>query len=143
MISLDMFKNNYNDVKLMQILSQGFCPFRVEVSDFQAGCVLRMGTESTCYTQDIKPLLQTKDSKDYYCPLLKFDLSQETYLAIERLIETILTIQDSENTGINIWPMVKGIGQMKHKATTPEGKEIEKMGQYIKSELDQVVLDLE
>ncbi|MHA2306974.1 MAG: hypothetical protein ACXACU_16470 [Candidatus Hodarchaeales archaeon] len=128
---------------MMQILSQGFCPFRVEVSDYQAGCVLRMGNESTCYSQDIKPLIQKEGAKNYFCPLLKFDLSQETYLAIERLVEPLLTIQDSENTGINIWPMVKGISQMKHKATTSKGKEIEKMSQEIKSVLDQIVMDLE
>ena len=127
----------------MQILSQGFCPFRVEVSSFQAGCVLLMGNESTCYTQDIKPLIQKKGSKDYFCPLQKFNLSQEIYLVIEQLVETILAIQDSENTGINIWPMVKGIGQMKHKATTPEGKKIEKMVKQIKFELDQIVMDLD
>lgn len=125
----------------MQVLSQGFCPFRVEVSDFQAGCVLRMGTESTCFTQDIKPLLSQDEG--YFCLLLKFNLSQEMYLAIERLIELVLTIQDSENTGINIWPIVKGLSKMKYQATTPEGKEIEEICQKIKAELEEIVLDLE
>jgi hypothetical protein len=127
----------------MQILSLGYCPFRVEVSNFKAGCVLQMGNESTCYTQDVKPLIQRAETDNYFCPLIKFELPIDIYNAISRLIEPLLTIQDHENTGINVWPMVKGISTMKNKATTPEGKEIERISQKVKDALEKIVLDLE
>ena len=127
----------------MQVLSLGWCPFRVETSNFKAGCVLRMGNESTCYTQDSKPLIQRVDTDDYFCPLIKFELSKDIYIAITRLIKPLLTIQDDENTGINVLPLIKGISQMKHKATTPEGKEIEIISRKVKDELEKIVFDLE
>ncbi len=102
-----------------------------------------MGNESPCYTQDVKPLLQRAETENYFCPLIKFELPKDIYLAITRLIEPLLTIQDDENTGINVWPLVKGISNMKNKATTPEGKKIEKISRKIKAELEKIVFNLE
>lgn len=125
------------------ILSVGYCPFRVEIKNFKAGCVLQMGNESTCYTQDVKPLFQSADTENYFCPMYQFEISKAIYSGIESIIEPLLTIQDDENTGINVWPMVKGLSQMKNRATTPKGKEIEKISRKVKDELDKIVVNLE
>jgi hypothetical protein len=69
---------------MMQILDQGFCPFRIEVGYSEPGCKLRLGKDSLCYTSDSRPLLHCPDtSRAYYCPLIKFALSKETYKEIK------------------------------------------------------------
>lgn len=127
----------------MEILKQGFCPFRIEVGMHLAGCKLRMGKESLCYTQDIRPLVQRVDSPDaYYCPLLKFTLSNDAYEEISSLVEFILAIQDEESTGINLWPMLSGISNPKKKSVTTRGIRMEHLSQKVRDRLEKIVYEL-
>jgi hypothetical protein len=127
----------------MQILEHGFCPFRVEKSNFHAGCVLRIGQTTLCYTQDARPLLRRESNPDqYYCPLIKLTLDCKIYNDFEKLISPLLQIQDEENTAINIWPMLSGWADSKHKATSAEGQEIAQLSVQIKETLENIVYDL-
>jgi hypothetical protein len=127
----------------MEILKQGFCPFRIEVGMHLAGCKLRIGKESLCYTQDVRPLIQRVDSPDtYYCPLLKFLLSTEAYDEISNLIESILTIQDEESTSINLWSMLSGISNPKCKPITAGGIKMERLSQKVRDRLEEIVYEI-
>lgn len=124
----------------MKFLERGFCPFRIEKSNFQAGCVLQLGKESLCYTQDARPLVSK--GNQFFCPKLIFNLSKEIYNEIEKLITPILAIQDEENTGINIWPLVTGVANPKYQAITNKGKKMQKISLHLKDELQEIVLEL-
>ena len=127
----------------MQIIGNGYCPFRVEKSDFHAGCVLRMGQKALCYTQDVRPLLCRAEVPDeYYCPLEKISLNTETYNAIEQVLAPLLQIQDETNTAINIWPMLKGWSNPKSEVTSNEGKMIVELSAQVKKILENIVYDL-
>ncbi|MFX0151920.1 MAG: hypothetical protein ACFFAJ_14115 [Candidatus Hodarchaeota archaeon] len=102
-----------------------------------------MGKESLCYTQDIRPLVQRVDSPDaYYCPLLKFTLSNDAYEEISSLVEFILAIQDEESTGINLWPMLSGISNPKKKSVTTRGIRMEHLSQKVRDRLEKIVYEL-
>ncbi len=124
----------------MKILERGFCPFRIEKSNFQAGCVLQLGKETLCYTQDARPLISQE--KQYFCPRLSFNLSREIYEEIDLLVAPMLAIQDEENTGINIWPLVTGVANPKYEAITNKGKQMQKISSHLKEELQEIVLEL-
>lgn len=128
------------------LAERGVCPFRVKTANYQPGCVLQMGKESLCYTQDIRPLLYNKGKNEevhYFCPLLtKVTLSVETYKEIENLIESVLPIQDREEICINLWPMLSGIAKMKNKASTAKGKEIQSLSRKVRDELENIILNL-
>ncbi len=127
----------------MQILEHGFCPFRVEKSDFHAGCVLRIGQTTLCYTQDIRPLLRRgTNPEEYYCPLIKISLDCKIYHDFEKLLSPLLQVQDEQNTAINIWPMLSGWADPKHKATSAEGQEISQLSAQVKQTLENIVYDL-
>jgi len=127
----------------MQIISQGFCPFRVEKDNFQAGCVLRMGQTALCYTQDTRPLLQTTSAPDdFSCPLLKVTISTETYMEIEEVLAPLLMIQDEQNTAINLWPMLSGWSNPKHEATSNKGQQIVQLSVNLKETLENIVVEL-
>ena len=127
----------------MQIICQGFCPFRVEKDNFQAGCVLRMGQTALCYTQDTQPLLQTTSSPDEFsCPLLKVTISTETYQEIKEVLAPLLMIQDEQNTAINLWPMLSGWSNPKHEATSNKGQQIVQLSVHLKQTLENIVVEL-
>ncbi len=127
----------------MQLLKQGFCPYRIQVDDFQAGCVLlRSAQAALCYTQDVRPLLQlTTASDEYYCPLIKFSIDNETYEEIEQILAPLLLVQDEQNTAINIWPMLKGWANSKDKATSALGRRIVELSIHVKETLEELVCD--
>ncbi|MFW9777583.1 MAG: hypothetical protein ACFFE8_01935 [Candidatus Heimdallarchaeota archaeon] len=124
----------------MSIIGFGFCPFRVEYESFRAGCKLQIKT--LCYSQHARPLLQMDDKPGYQCPVLHFTLSAGTYEEIESIIHKILKIQDEENTALNIWPMLSGVANPKHKSTTPEGKGIQQLSKKVRDELEQIIYDI-
>ncbi|MFX0173047.1 MAG: hypothetical protein ACFE9L_14135 [Candidatus Hodarchaeota archaeon] len=102
-----------------------------------------MGKEALCYTQDVRPLVQRADSPDaYYCPLLKFSLSNDAYEEISSLVEFILAIQDEESTGINLWPMLSGISNPKKKSITTGGIQMEHLSQKVRDQLEKIVYEL-
>jgi len=71
------------------IIDKGYCPFRIEKRDWQAGCVLRMGKTALCYTQDLRPLLRRNDApNEYHCPLIK--------CSIPPLIEYLISFTPEE-----------------------------------------------
>jgi hypothetical protein len=125
----------------MQFRKRGYCPFRIATSDYQAGCVLKMGGEKLCYSKDIDPLLYHNDY--YSCPLFpKVKLSLETYDEIKKIVDSILLIQDKEETCLNLWPMLSGISKMKNDAATTKGREMKKISKKVKNELQDIVLNL-
>ena len=127
----------------MQIIRQGFCPFRVEKDNFQAGCVLRMGQTSLCYTQDTRPLLQTTSAPDEFsCPLLKVTIGNETYEEIEEVLAPLLMVQDEQNTAINLWPMLSGWSNPKHEVTSNKGQRIVQMSVNLRRTLENIVVEL-
>ncbi len=127
----------------MQLLKQGFCPYRIQVDDFQAGCVLlRSAQTALCYTQDVRPLLQRTTNPDgYYCPLIKFSLDNETYEEIEQILAPLLLVQDEQNTAINIWPMLRGWSNSKDKTTSALGRRIVELSIHVKETLEELVCD--
>ncbi|MHA1993661.1 MAG: hypothetical protein ACW97Z_03905 [Candidatus Hodarchaeales archaeon] len=127
----------------MQILEHGFCPFRVEKSNFHAGCVLRIGQTTLCYTQDVRPLLRrATDPDEYYCPLIQCSIDSKTYNEFEQVLSPLLQIQDEQNTAINIWPMLSGWADPKHEVTSNEGRLIVQLSSQVKQALENIVYDL-
>ena len=127
----------------MEILERGFCPFRVEKSNFHAGCVLRIGQTTLCYSQDVRPLLRrTSDPDEYYCPLIKCSIDNNTYNEFEQVLSPLLQIQDEENTAINIWPMLSGWADPKNEVTSNEGRMIVQLSNQVKQALENIVYDL-
>ena len=125
------------------ILDQGYCPFRIEKRDWQAGCVLRMGKTALCYTQDIRPLLRRNDApNEYSCPLIKCSIDIKTYKEIEQVLSPLLQVQDEENTAINIRPMLKGWADPKHEVTTESAREIVRLSTQLKSTLEDILYEL-
>jgi hypothetical protein len=125
------------------IIDKGYCPFRIEKRDWQAGCVLRMGKTALCYTQDLRPLLRRNDApNEYHCPLIKCSIDTNTYKGIEQVLAPLLQIQDEENTAINIWPMLKGWAESKHEATSEIGREIVRLSSQVKATLEEILYDL-
>ena len=121
----------------------GFCPFRILVSDFQAGCVVQMGKDALCFSQDARPLLLEKNNQQYLCPQLNISISKEIYKALESVLKPILEIQDEMNTGISVWPMFsKRSFIWKHKSITDEGKQIEELIERLRNTLDTILFDL-
>ena len=124
------------------IQAHGFCPFRVEIHNHVPGCVLQIGKDATCYSTDEKPLKVLE--RDYTCPLLKkVAIDKETYGEIEVLVNYIFTIQDRENTCINLWPMLTGIANSKNKATTEQGKAMEKLSIRVREKLDEIIFEMD
>ncbi len=121
---------------------RGHCPFRVEILDHLPGCVLQKGKESMCYSTDERPLV-FRDSS-YYCPLLpKVLISEVLYREFEKLVNYIFTIQDRENTTINIWPMLTGIANSRNKAKTPKGIAMEKLSMKVREELNEIIFEMD
>jgi hypothetical protein len=127
---------------LIFMAKHGYCPFRIEVADFQAGCKLRLGMQSLCFSQDAKPLIRNPGQDSYYCPLHNFSLSNETYKEIYSLVKSILVIQDEESTSINIWPMLAGISNTKVKSVTAGGLKMVQLSQKVRDRLDEIVYEL-
>ncbi|MHA1940157.1 MAG: hypothetical protein ACW97P_00360 [Candidatus Hodarchaeales archaeon] len=125
------------------ILDQGYCPFRIEKRNWQAGCVLRLGETALCYTQDVRPLLKRNEvPNEYYCPLIKCSIDNDTYQEIKQVLAPLLQIQDEQNTAINIWPMLKGWAEPKHEVSTETGREIVRKSSQIKATLEEILFDL-
>ncbi|MCK4847756.1 MAG: hypothetical protein KAT16_01890 [Candidatus Heimdallarchaeota archaeon] len=125
-----------------EIRGHGYCPFRVEIHNHMPGCVLRLGKETPCYSTDHQPLLLR--NKEYTCPQLpEVIISEETYSDIEELVNYIFTIQDRENTCINLWPMLTGIGHSRNKATTPKGKAMEGLSAKVREKLDDIIFEMD
>ncbi|MHA1974013.1 MAG: hypothetical protein ACTSW1_13525 [Candidatus Hodarchaeales archaeon] len=126
--------------------SCGFCPFRVEKMNFQPGCVLRMGYDSLCYTQEPRPLYCRKKQGvvTYYCPFMKFELTEETYLEIEEMLAPLLAIQDEENVGISLWPIFsensKIVNPGKEMETT-KGRRMEYLSKKLRKKFQDIVFD--
>ncbi len=124
----------------MPALNMGWCPFRIERYDFQAGCVLQLGKDALCYSQDIRPLIKHGDQ--FFCPLLRFKLSKKTYHEIELLLAPLLKVQDEHNTGVNVWPMLVGWANPKYEAITIQGKELQKLSTQVREELEEIIYNL-
>ena len=131
-------------MKTLTITHRVFCPFRVLIGNFQAGCVAQMGKDSLCYSQDARPLLPQNDQNDhYFCPLLNISISTEVYQYLERILTPILEIQDEENTGISVWPLLSSNSFIwKHKAITREGKEMEGLIEKLREILEEIIFNL-
>jgi hypothetical protein len=129
-------------MKTLTITQRVFCPFRVLVDDYQAGCVAQMGKNSLCYSQDTRPLL-LRDNQFFFCPLLNINISKEIYEYLERILEPILDIQDEENTGISVWPLLSTNSFIwKHKSITDKGKEMEEQIKKLREILEEIIFDL-
>lgn len=132
----------------MNLYPSGFCPFRVEKRNYQAGCVLIIGKDSLCYSQDNRPLFQIKEKdsgeKFYHCPLLKFHISEKTYHEIEQVLAPILAVQDEANIGINLWPIFSDqskITNPKASLKTKKGRQMNKLSNQVREELQEIVLN--
>jgi hypothetical protein len=100
-----------------------------------------MGKESLCYSQDARPLLEKNNQ--YICPQLNINFSKEIYREIESVLKVILEIQDEENIGISVWPMLaRNSFFWKHKSITDEGKQIEELIERLRNNLDTILYDL-
>lgn len=130
----------------METSTRGFCPFRVQKSHFQPGCVLQRGKDKFCYTRDQRPLIRKQQpNKNYFCPLLNFTLSLETYDEIENVITSVLLVQDEQETAINLWPIFCRSSKITHptkELVTSKGKEIQQISQKVRDELNEIVLNL-
>lgn len=128
-------------MKTLTITHRAFCPFRILIGDFQAGCVAQMRKDSLCYSQDARPLLS--QNNHYFCPLLKITISYEIFQHLERILAPILEIQDEENTGISVWPLLSSNSFIwKQKAITVEGKEMEEQIMKLRRILEEIIFDL-
>ena len=128
-------------MKTLAITQRVFCPFRILVGDFQAGCVAQMGKDSLCYSQDVRPLLP--QNNHFFCPLMNITISNETYQYLERILTPLLEIQDVENTGISIWPLLSSNSFIwKHRAITDEGKEMEALIVKLREILEEIIFNL-
>ncbi len=128
-------------MSILTFTQKGFCPFRILVSDFQAGCVVQMGKDALCYSQDARPLLEKNNQ--YLCPQLNISLSKEIYQDIESVLKPILEIQDEENTGISVWPMFSSKSFIwKHKSVSAEGKQIEESIERLRNSLDSILFNV-
>jgi hypothetical protein len=125
----------------MKFHERGYCPFRVQKANFQAGCALQLGRGVLCYSQDHKPLFA--QDKGYFCPKLKFMLSLETYAEIEQITNMILAIQDADNTSYNLWPMLTGVANPKNQAKTGGGKVLQQLSEKVRRELEDIAFDLD
>lgn len=76
---------------------RGFCLFRVQKSELRVGCILILGRETFCYTQESQPLL-SKDRK-YFCPEMQFKISAATYKGLESFINSIYNNKEKEILG--------------------------------------------
>ncbi|MFX1516799.1 MAG: hypothetical protein ACFFC6_10840 [Promethearchaeota archaeon] len=118
-----------------------FCPFRILVGDFEAGCVAQMGKGSLCYSQDSRPLLS--QNNHFFCPLLNISFSTEIYQYLEEILEPILEIQDEENTGISVWPLLSSSSFIwKQRAITTEGKKMEAKIIKLREILEEIIFNL-
>ncbi len=125
-----------------EIQGHGYCPFRVEIHNHIAGCVLTYGKEATCYSTDHQPLLIQNNV--YTCPQIpKLTISDETYSKIKKLVNYIFTIQDKENTCINLWPMLTGIANSRNKATTPQGIAMEELSVKVREKLNEIIFEMD
>ncbi len=129
--------------------SRGFSPFRVAKPNFQAGCVLQLGKDAFCYTRDQRPLMRREKAQEKYyytCPLVtKLELSNETYKEIDKIVKSILIIQDEHELTINLWPIFcrsSKITTPKKESVTAKGKEIQQLSQKVRDELQEIVLNL-
>ncbi|MHA2202629.1 MAG: hypothetical protein ACW991_02960 [Candidatus Hodarchaeales archaeon] len=128
-------------MKTLTITHRAFCPFRILIGDFQAGCVAQMGKDTLCYSQDARPLLPQNDQ--YFCPLLNITIPTEIYQYLERILASLLEIQDEENTGISVWPLLSSHSFIwKHKAITDEGKEMEELVEKLRGILEEIIFNL-
>ena len=128
-------------MKTLIITQRAFCPFRILIGNFQAGCVARMGKDSLCYSQDARPLLSRNDH--YFCPLLNISISTEIYQYLEQILTPILEIQDEENTGISVWPLLSSNSFIwKHRSITNEGKEMEGLIEKLREILEEIIFNL-
>ena len=125
----------------MKYEKRGYCPFRVEKRNFQAGCVLQLGREVLCYSQGQKPLLFQNDTP--MCPKMGFELSKETYAEIEQITNMILAIQDASSTCFNLWPMLTGVANPRYSATTGGGKVLQQLSEKVRRELEEIAFNLE
>jgi hypothetical protein len=131
-------------MKTLTITQRVFCPFRILIGDFQAGCVAQMGKDSLCYSQDPRPLLpQNNNSNHFFCPLLNIKISKEINEYLERILTPILDIQDEENTAISIWPLLSSNSFIwKHRSITDGGKEMEELIEKLRRILEEIIFDL-
>ncbi len=90
----------------------------------------------------MRPLLKKDDQPGYQCPVLHFTLSESTYAEIDSIVQPILTIQDEENTALNLWPLLSGVANPKHNSVTPEGKWMQQLSKKVRNELEKIIYDL-
>ena len=122
------------------MFEHGFCPFRVKVKAERAGCVLQMGAESLCYSEDSFPLINQVEY--YFCPMIQIKIGLETYENIELLINSVLNIQDEQNTYFNLWSLISGMSNPKIKAETENGREIQHNCKKILYDLRDIIADI-
>ncbi|MFX0122346.1 MAG: hypothetical protein ACFFAE_01830 [Candidatus Hodarchaeota archaeon] len=128
-------------MKTLAVTQRVFCPFRILVADYQAGCVAQMGKDTLCYSQDARPLL--RQNSHYFCPLMNITISNEIYQYLERILTPILEIQDEESTGISVWPLLSSNSFIwKHRAITEKGKEMEKLIEKLRYILEEIIFNL-
>ncbi|MFX1334974.1 MAG: hypothetical protein ACFFAM_11105 [Promethearchaeota archaeon] len=128
-------------MRTLTITQRSFCPFRTLLNDFQAGCVVQMGKDTLCYSQDARPLLYQNDH--CYCPFIDFSISSNNCQDLERILAPILEIQDEESTGFSVWPLLsKNSFIWKHKSVTNEGKEMEKLIENLRNDLEEVIFNI-
>ncbi len=125
----------------MKYEKRGYCPFRIEKGNFQAGCVLQLGRETLCYSQEHKPLLFENDRP--ICPKIGFKLTKETYTEIEHITNLILTIQDEDRTSYNLWPLLTGVANPRHSAKTGNGRVLQELSEKVRGELEEIAVNLD
>ncbi len=117
----------------------GFCPFRVQTPDHQAGCTLLFGLNARCYTQEKRPLIRRNN--DFICPIMSIHLSLNVYDQLEHFLEPILRIQDEFEIAINIWPTLKGLASSFYNAESHHGVNLVELAKIIQDALDEIVLE--
>ncbi|UCG04539.1 MAG: hypothetical protein JSW11_11255 [Candidatus Heimdallarchaeota archaeon] len=128
-------------MRTLIITQRVFCPFRILVGDFQAGCVAQMGKDSLCFSQDARPLLP--QNNHFFCPLTNIRISNEIHQHLERILAPLLEIQDEENTGISVWPLLSSNSFIwKQRAITEEGKEMEEQIKKLREILEEIIFNL-
>ncbi|MHA1967297.1 MAG: hypothetical protein ACW964_05805 [Candidatus Hodarchaeales archaeon] len=86
--------------------SHGYCPYRIQTRRSQVGCAIRKEKEELCYSQEIKPMIYQNEG--FYCSKHQVKISKDIYIKIEKIIDTIVTMQGVESTiCYNLWPMMK------------------------------------
>jgi hypothetical protein len=116
-----------------------YCPFRIQTPDHQAGCTLRFGLNSRCYTQEKRPLIRKNNY--FVCPILDIHISIELFNQLELFLKPILRIQDEFEISINVWPTLKGVANSLGTAESLGGLTAVKSAKFLQEMLDEIILE--